>query len=85
MRRRRATASPDRASWALLSYVLRYPTAEVAAARPQISGEVAALPGGAVRDALERFLDGWTGDQTALAARYVETFDLRRRATLELT
>ena len=38
-----------------------------------------------MRDALERFLDGWTGDQTALAARYVETFDLRRRATLYLT
>jgi nitrate reductase delta subunit len=27
----------------------------------------------------------WTGDQTALAARYVETFDLRRRASLHLT
>src|SRR5262249_5796546 len=36
-------------------------------------------------DALERFMAGWTDDQTALAARYVETFDLRRRATLELT
>ena len=38
-----------------------------------------------MRDALERFLAGWTGDQTALAARYVETFDLRRRASLHLT
>jgi nitrate reductase molybdenum cofactor assembly chaperone NarJ/NarW len=38
-----------------------------------------------VRAALERFLAGWTGDQTVLAARYVETFDLRRRASLYLT
>src|SRR6185436_4515483 len=35
--------------------------------------------------ALERFLAEWAGDQTALAALYVETFDLRRRAALELT
>ena len=46
---------------------------------------MSALPAGPVRDALERFLAGWTGDQTALAARYVETFDLRRRASLYLT
>jgi nitrate reductase delta subunit len=57
----------------------------VAAARAQIAGEVSALPGGPVRGALERFLTDWTGDETALAARYVETFDLRRRASLYLT
>jgi nitrate reductase delta subunit len=85
VRRRRSTAPADRAPWALLSYLLRYPAAEVAAARPQLAAEVATLSDGAVRDALERFLEGWTGDQTALAARYVETFDLRRRASLELT
>ncbi|HEY6888399.1 MAG TPA: nitrate reductase molybdenum cofactor assembly chaperone, partial [Solirubrobacter sp.] len=50
-----------------------------------IAAEVAALPGGPVRKALESFLAGWTGDQTAMAARYVETFDLRRRASLHLT
>ncbi|HEY7074528.1 MAG TPA: nitrate reductase molybdenum cofactor assembly chaperone [Solirubrobacteraceae bacterium] len=81
MRRRARVEAP----WALLSYVLRYPTADVAAARPQLAAEVAALEPGEVRDALERFLAGWTGDQGALAARYVETFDLRRRAALELT
>jgi nitrate reductase delta subunit len=83
MRRRRR--AEERAPWALLSYVLRYPDAAVAAARDDIASEVAALPAGEVRAALERFLAGWTGDRTALAARYVETFDLRRRATLELT
>ena len=83
MRRRRADPPPM--PWALLSFLLRYPDAGVAAARDQLAGEVASLPGGPVRDALQRFLADWTGDQTALAARYVETFDLRRRASLYLT
>ena len=78
---RRAAPAP----WALFSYLLRYPDAGVAAARGEIAAEVAELPRGAVREALERFLAEWTGDATALAARYVETFDLRRRAALSLT
>jgi nitrate reductase delta subunit len=83
--RRRRQAEPEPAPWALLSYVLRYPDAAVAGARDELAGEVVALAPGEVRTALERFLASWTGDQTALAAHYVETFDLRRRATLELT
>jgi nitrate reductase delta subunit len=55
------------------------------AARGELAAEVAGLPGGPIREALERFLAAWTGDATELAARYVETFDLRRRAGLELT
>jgi nitrate reductase molybdenum cofactor assembly chaperone NarJ/NarW len=81
MRRRDRPQPP----WALLSYLLRYPDRAVAAAGPELVAEVAALPSGPVRGALERFMAGWTGDHTRLAARYVETFDLRRRATLELT
>jgi nitrate reductase delta subunit len=83
--RRRRRGEPAPAPWALLSFVLRYPDAEVAAARDELAAEVAALPAGPVREGLEAFLAGWTGDQTALAARYVETFDLRRRASLYLT
>ena len=83
MRRRRADPPPM--PWALLSFLLRYPDARVAGARDEIAGEVSVLPEGPVRAALERFLAGWTGDRTALAARYVETFDLRRRASLHLT
>jgi nitrate reductase molybdenum cofactor assembly chaperone NarJ/NarW len=83
MRRRRTEPPP--APWALLSFLLRYPGADVAAARDEVAGEVSALPDGPVREALERFLAGWTDDATALAARYVETFDLRRRASLYLT
>ena len=87
MRLRRHTAAPPAtaAPWALLSYLLRYPTPKVAAARPELAAEIAALPARAVRQALERFVAGWTGDPTTLAARYVETFDLRRRASLNLT
>ena len=83
--RRRHTQPPTAAPWALLSFLLRYPDADVAAARGDVAAEVSALPDRPVREALERFLAGWTGDQTALAARYVETFDLRRRASLYLT
>jgi nitrate reductase delta subunit len=75
----------DPAAWALLSYLLRYPDAELAAAGPELEHEIAQLPPGEVRDALERFMAHWTPDQLALASRYVETFDLRRRAALELT
>ena len=82
MRRRRPTTAPP---WALLSFVLRYPSPDVVAAREQVAAEVAGLPDGPVGAALERFLAGWTGDATTLAAGYVETFDLRRRASLYLT
>lgn len=75
----------DRPPWALLSYLLRYPDEAVAASRPELAAEVAALPAGPVRESLEAFLAGWTGNATELAARYVETFDLRRRASLYLT
>jgi nitrate reductase delta subunit len=71
--------------WALLSLVLRYPAADAVAIREQVALEIGALEPGSVRDALERFLAGWTGDHTTLSARYVETFDLRRRASLYLT
>ena len=64
--------------WALLSLLLRYPDDRVLAA----AGDVTMLPPGPVRDALERFVAGWTGDR---AATYVETFDLRRRASLHMT
>jgi nitrate reductase delta subunit len=83
--RRRHDPPPAPAPWALLSYVLRYPDDGVAAARAAVAAEVDALAPGLVREALLRFLAGWTGDQTVLAARYVETFDLRRRASLHLT
>jgi nitrate reductase delta subunit len=71
--------------WALFSFLLRYPSAEVVAARDDVALEVATLPRGKVREGLERFLAEWTGDEVTLAAAYVQTFDLRRRASLSLT
>ncbi|MEZ5123235.1 MAG: nitrate reductase molybdenum cofactor assembly chaperone [Solirubrobacterales bacterium] len=84
----RRRSRPDRdapAPWALLSFLLRYPDERVADARDELAVEVAALPDGPVRESLERFLERFTGDATQLAARYVETFDLRRRNSLHLT
>jgi nitrate reductase molybdenum cofactor assembly chaperone NarJ/NarW len=79
--RRRRIPEPAPAPWALLSYLLRYPDAGVAAARPDLAAEVASLPEGDVRASLERFLAEWDADP----AHYVATFDLRRRASLHLT
>src|SRR6185503_5310598 len=80
--RRRTPPASAPAPWALLSFLLRYPDSAVAGARDELAAEVSALP---ECPALERFPGPWTGDQTALAARYGETFDLRRRASLHLT
>jgi nitrate reductase molybdenum cofactor assembly chaperone NarJ/NarW len=74
VRRRRREPAP----WALLSYLLRYPDERMVAAR----AEVAALDPGPVREALERFV---AESQAPYAEHYVETFDLRRRASLNLT
>jgi nitrate reductase delta subunit len=63
------------APWALLSYLLRYPDEQT-----DVADEVASLPAGPVRESLERFLAAPPGP-----AHYVETFDLRRRASLYLT
>ncbi len=75
MKRRR---EPAPLPWALLSFALRYPEPGM---RERIADEVAALPGGAAHEALERVLATCDGE----AADYVETFDLRRRASLYLT
>jgi nitrate reductase molybdenum cofactor assembly chaperone NarJ/NarW len=65
--------------WALLSLLLRYPDERTAAAR----SEVAALPDGPARAGIERFFAAASGMD--LAAAYVSTFDLRRRASPYLT
>jgi len=72
--------------WALFSFVLRYPDERVAATGGELSTEIAALPDGPVRESLAAFMASWSADDPgAMAARYVDTFDLRRRACLELT
>jgi nitrate reductase delta subunit len=73
------------ARWAILSFLLRYPDPATVAQRDAIARAVDDLPAAPARDAIRAFLDNYAGDPTMLAARYVETFDLRRRASLELT
>ncbi|MBI5103945.1 MAG: nitrate reductase molybdenum cofactor assembly chaperone [Solirubrobacterales bacterium] len=82
MRRARRPASPP---WALLSFLLRYPDARVVGERDALAAAVDALEDPRCREPLQRFLAGWRGTEQELAARYVETFDLRRRASLNLT
>jgi nitrate reductase delta subunit len=83
VRRRRAPGSaPPEPPWAVLPLALRYPDP---ATHATLREEVEAVAPGPARAALERFLEGWDDDVAALAAWYVETFDLRRRAALELT
>ena len=75
----------SRPPWELFSLLLRYPDERVLAARPEARRRCEAMPDGPARDAVRRFLAGWDREPAALAADYVETFDLRRRASLHLT
>ena len=83
--RRAPTPPPSRRRGRCCRYLLRYPRRTVVAARARARGRGRRAAGGpgargarALPGRLERRSD-------ALAARYVETFDLRRRASLYLT
>jgi nitrate reductase delta subunit len=79
IRHRRRIAPP----YKLLSVLLRYPDERVVEAREEIAAAVAALPASRQRDSLQRFVSDFTTTPAgALAERYVETFDLRRRSGL---
>lgn len=80
MRRRTATRP-----YKLLSVLLRYPDAQLAAASDELAAAVAGLPRGPEKEPLERFL-AYLLQSTPLelAQSYVETFDLRRRSSLYL-
>jgi nitrate reductase molybdenum cofactor assembly chaperone NarJ/NarW len=76
----------SRPPYRLLSLLLLYPDEELLAARPAIGEAIAALPGGPEKRTLERFwADFGEAPAAALQARYVETFDLQKRASLYLT
>ena len=70
----------------LLSLLLQYPGEELLAARVELRGAARELgPGRGARD-LHRFLDWYCAQPAAeLQARYVETFDFTKRASLHLT
>ncbi|MEB3984329.1 nitrate reductase molybdenum cofactor assembly chaperone [Mycobacterium sp. 663a-19] len=72
--------------WRVAALLLDYPSTQTLALTDQLAAAAEELPA-AVRtpilDFLRREFDG--ADPMELAARYVETFDMRRRASLHLT
>ncbi|KIA59475.1 nitrate reductase molybdenum cofactor assembly chaperone [Nocardia vulneris] len=71
--------------WRLAALLLDYPSDSLLAMKDRLACAAAELPGD-IGTGLTRFL-GYLRDTTplALAAAYVETFDLRRRASMHLT
>lgn len=71
---------------ALVAAGLAYPDDDLVAEREALVAEARALPPGAVRDGLLAFLGWWARQPAdALRRRYVETFDLSRRTSLDMT
>jgi nitrate reductase molybdenum cofactor assembly chaperone NarJ/NarW len=85
VRRRHQRPAAVEPPWAVLAFLLGYPDESFLAARDEIAGDVRRVADDDVRAALDRFLPSLARDGDTLAACYVETFDLRRRTTLELT
>ncbi|GGZ05520.1 nitrate reductase molybdenum cofactor assembly chaperone [Streptomyces poonensis] len=70
----------------LTSLLLQYPDAELAAARPELSAAVQALPPSAAAVHLAAFTTWFAGQEPqALERHYVDMFDLRRKSSLYLT
>ena len=70
----------------LLSLLLQYPSEELLAARAELRDEAAELPGGRGTKEIREFLEWYCATPPGeLEARYVETFDFTKRASLHLT
>jgi nitrate reductase molybdenum cofactor assembly chaperone NarJ/NarW len=72
--------------WRIAALLLDYPSAQTLAMTDQLVAATTELPdavGAPILDFLLREFNG--ADPMQLAARYVETFDMRRRASLHLT
>ena len=70
----------------IASLLLRYPTATLLAADPEISAAVAELADDGARKRLDRFLTHRRAlSLLDLEREYVETFDTRRRCTLNIS
>ena len=88
---RRTATGPDlsehqqRLVWRVTALLLDYPTAETSALTDELAAAAGELPEPIrthVTDFLRYFCET---DATERATRYVETFDMRRRASLHLT
>jgi nitrate reductase delta subunit len=70
----------------LVAAALGYPDDALIAGRAAIAREARGLPDGPGREPLRAFLDWWAREPAdALRRRYVETFDLSRRTSLDMT
>jgi nitrate reductase delta subunit len=71
--------------WRVAALLLDYPSTQTLTMTGQLTSAVQELPG-ALREPMSDFLSDFCAtDPLELAARYVETFDMRRRASLHLT
>ncbi|KZS57349.1 nitrate reductase molybdenum cofactor assembly chaperone [Mycobacterium ostraviense] len=71
--------------WRIAALLLDYPSRQILAMSDQLAAAAIELPdvvGGPILDFLRGFS---SADPMQFAARYVETFDMRRRASLHLT
>jgi nitrate reductase delta subunit len=72
--------------WRIAALLLDYPSAQTLAMTDQVAAAARELPDAVRTPMLDFLLREFTGaDPMRLAARYVETFDMRRRASLHLT
>lgn len=79
------TEHDRRLIWRLSALLLDYPSRDILAMTDELANAAAELPN-STQTGLRRFLDYQrTTDPLALARNYVETFDMRRRASLHLT
>lgn len=75
----------QRLVWRIAALLLDYPSTQTLTMADQLITATTELPMSAGAPLLEFVRDLHDGDPLELAARYVETFDMRRRATLHLT
>ncbi len=75
----------QRLLWRIAALLLDYPSAETIALTDQLASAATELPSAARTPILDFLHDFTAADPLQLAIRYVETFDMRRRASLHLT
>ncbi len=82
----RGGGDPDAMALKLASLLAQYPDEAILAAREEILAAADGLPQGPRAAGIRRFLRHWSETSgEALAAEYVETFDLHRRTSPYLT
>jgi nitrate reductase delta subunit len=75
----------QRLVWRIAALLLDYPSAETLTMTGQLISAAMEIPAAAGTPILDFLSDFRTADPLQLAARYVETFDMCRRASLHLT